>query len=44
MLGMLAISLLGRLPYVGGLVLLIALLTGLGALLLQVRRGIAVPV
>jgi cytoskeletal protein CcmA (bactofilin family) len=43
-LGMLAISLLGRLPYVGGLVVLIALLLGLGALLLQVRHATAAPV
>jgi cytoskeletal protein CcmA (bactofilin family) len=38
-LGMLAISLLGRLPYVGGFAVLIALLLGLGALMLQVRHG-----
>jgi hypothetical protein len=38
-LGMLAVSLLGRLPYAGGLVILIALLTGLGALVLQIRHG-----
>jgi len=37
-LGMLAISLLGRLPYLGGFVVLVALLIGLGALVLQVRR------
>jgi hypothetical protein len=36
-LGVLAISLLGRLPYVGGLVVFAGLLIGLGALLLQVR-------
>jgi cytoskeletal protein CcmA (bactofilin family) len=36
--GMLVISLLGRLPYVGGFVVLVALLIGLGALALQVRR------
>jgi len=40
-LGVLAISLLGRLPYLGGLVVLGALLIGLGALLLQVRTGAA---
>jgi len=41
--GMLAISLLGRLPYVGGFVVLVALLIGLGALALQVRRPATVP-
>lgn len=38
-LGMLAITLLGRLPWVGGLVVLLALLLGVGALVLQVRRA-----
>lgn len=37
MLGMLLISLLGRLPFVGTLIVLLALLIGLGALLLQMR-------
>jgi len=40
-LGVLAISLLGRLPYLGGFVVLAALLIGLGALLLQVRTRAA---
>lgn len=40
-LGVLVISLLGRLPYVGGFVVLGALLIGLGALLLQVRMRAA---
>jgi hypothetical protein len=40
-LGVLAISLLGRLPYLGGFVVLTALLIGLGALLLQVRTRAA---
>lgn len=42
-LGMLAISLLGRLPWLGGLVVLAALLLGVGALLLQAppRRAAA---
>jgi cytoskeletal protein CcmA (bactofilin family) len=40
-LGVFAISLLGRLPYVGGLVVLTALLIGFGALLLQVRTRAA---
>ncbi len=38
-LGMLAITLLGRLPWVGGLVVFAALLLGVGALLLQLRRA-----
>ena len=38
-LGMLALSLAGRLPYLGGPVVFIALLIGLGALVLQVRRA-----
>ena len=40
-LGVLAISLLGRLPYLGGLVVFGALLIGLGVLLLQVRTRAA---
>lgn len=36
-LGMLAISLLGRVPWLGGLVVLAALLLGVGAVLLQAR-------
>jgi len=40
-LGVLAISLLGRLPYVGGFVVFAALLIGLGAVLLQVRTRAA---
>lgn len=40
-LGVLALSLLGRLPYVGGFVVFGALLIGLGALLLQVRMRAA---
>jgi cytoskeletal protein CcmA (bactofilin family) len=40
-LGVLVISLLGRLPYVGGLVVFAALLIGLGALLLQARTTAA---
>jgi hypothetical protein len=40
-LGVLAISLLGRLPYVGVLVVLAGLLIGLGAVLLQVRTRAA---
>jgi cytoskeletal protein CcmA (bactofilin family) len=38
-LGMLAISLLGRLPWVGGLVVFAALLLGVGALLMQLAPG-----
>ncbi len=37
-LGMLAVTLLGRLPWVGGLVVFAALLLGVGALLFQLRR------
>jgi cytoskeletal protein CcmA (bactofilin family) len=37
-LGMLALSLLGRVPYLGGFIVFVALLLGLGALALQVRR------
>jgi cytoskeletal protein CcmA (bactofilin family) len=40
-LGVLAISLLGRIPYVGGFVVFGALMIGLGALLLQVRTRAA---
>jgi cytoskeletal protein CcmA (bactofilin family) len=40
-LGVLAISLLGRLPYVGGFVVFAALLIGLGAVLLQLRSEAA---
>ncbi len=36
-LGMLGISILGRVPYIGGLVVLAAMLVGIGALLLQLR-------
>jgi hypothetical protein len=36
-LGMLAVSLLGRVPWSGGLVVLAAMLLGVGALLMQVR-------
>jgi cytoskeletal protein CcmA (bactofilin family) len=37
MLGMLAISLLGRLPLIGGLVIFAAMLLGIGALLMQLQ-------
>jgi hypothetical protein len=36
-LGMLAVSLLGRVPWLGGLVVLAALLLGVGAVLMQVQ-------
>lgn len=36
--GMLAIALLGRLPWLGGLIVFLALLAGIGALTLQLRR------
>jgi cytoskeletal protein CcmA (bactofilin family) len=39
-LGMLAISLLARIPYAGWLVVLAALLLGLGALLTQLKRAV----
>ena len=39
MLGMLAISLAGRLPLLGALVVFVALVTGIGALALQARRA-----
>jgi cytoskeletal protein CcmA (bactofilin family) len=42
-LGMLAISLLGRLPWVGGLVLIAALLLGIGALLMQLAPARSAP-
>lgn len=38
-LGMLAISLLGRLPWIGGLVVFAAMLLGIGALLLQLAQS-----
>ena len=38
-LAMLAISLLGRVPFAGGLIVLVALLTGIGALLMQLRSA-----
>lgn len=38
-LGMLAISVLGRLPWIGGLVVLAALLLGIGALLMQLASA-----
>jgi hypothetical protein len=37
-LGMLSVSLLGRLPFIGALIVFAALLVGLGALVMQVRR------
>lgn len=40
MFGMLAISLLGRIPFIGGLVVLAAMLIGMGALLTHVRSQI----
>lgn len=40
MLGMLAISVLGRIPFVGGLVVLAAMLVGIGALLIHTRPQI----
>jgi hypothetical protein len=48
MLGMLTLSLLGRVPHIGGLVMSLAMLTGIGALLMQLRTtrgsaGISVP-
>ncbi len=42
-LGMLVLTLLARIPYLGGFVVLIALLLGLGALALQVGRTPATP-
>lgn len=39
-LAMLAISLLGRIPFLGGLLTLLAMLTGMGALLLQLRPAV----
>lgn len=42
-LGMLVISACGRLPYVGTLLVFLALLIGLGALVLQVRRETSAP-
>lgn len=42
-LGVLLIALLGRIPYVGGFVVLAALLAGLGALVMQLRPGRTQP-
>lgn len=42
-LGMFSISLLGRLPWVGGLIVLAALLVGIGALLMQLRGQAQIP-
>ncbi len=38
--GMLAVSLAARIPYAGWMILLAALLLGLGALLTQLRRAV----
>lgn len=42
-LGMLAISLLGRVPWVGGLVVFAAMLVGIGALLMQLAPARSAP-
>jgi hypothetical protein len=41
LVGTLVVSLLSRIPWLGGLVVFIAMLIGSGALLLQVQRGVA---